>query len=115
MKYSAYIYYENVRICKISYSDNDIDSYEYVFEPIYEALDSISNSDFRGIPGIDLSLRHEKYIRKNLQPVFIFERNPVRGKKNFRELQRVGSGTLLEFLTNNDLHYFGDKLNIKAQ
>ena len=57
MEYSAFIYYDGVKICKITYSDNDVDSYKYVFEPIYETLDQLSKSNFRGIPGIDLSLR----------------------------------------------------------
>lgn len=114
MEYSAFIYYINIKICKITYSDNDVDSYKYVFEPIYEALDKLSNSNFRGIPGIDLSLRKKEYIRRNLQPVFIFERNYIRGKKNFKELQRVGNRTLLEFLTDSNMCYFGDKLNIKS-
>lgn len=114
MEYSAFIYYDNIKICKITYSDNDINSYKYVFEPIYDSLDLLSDSDFRGIPGIDLSLRLSKYIRRNLQPVFIFERNYIRGKKNFKELQRVGNRTLLEFLADSHMCYFGDKLTIKS-
>lgn len=114
MEYSAFIYYKNNRICKITYSDNDVDSYKYVFEPIYYSLDLLAGSDFRGIPGIDLSLRLCKYVRINIQPVFIYERNHIRGKKNFKKLQRVGAKTLLEFLTNSNLCYFGDKLTIKS-
>ncbi len=114
MEYSAFIYYNNIKICKITYSDNDVDSYMYVFTPIYDSLDLLSNSDFRGIPGVDLSLRLNKYIRRNLQPVFIFERNYIRGKKNFKELQRVGNRTLLEFLADSNMCYFGDKLTIKS-
>lgn len=114
MEYSAFIYYKNNRICKITYFDNDIDSYEYVFEPIYDSLDLLSDSDFRGIPGIDLSLRLNKYERVNIQPAFIFERNHLRGKKNFKELQRVGDITLLEFLADSNIFYFGDKLTIKS-
>lgn len=113
MNYSSYIYFDTIKICKISYFDNDIDSYEYVFEPIYEAIDSLDVSKFRGIQGIDLSLRKKQYIRKNIQPVFIFERNPIRKKKNFKELQRVNDMTLLEFITQNNMEYFGDRLNIK--
>lgn len=114
MEYSAFIYYKNKKICNITYSDNDIDSYKYVFEPIYDSLDLLADSDFRGIPGIDLSLRLSKYVRVNIQPVFIFERNHLRGKKNFKELQRVGSKTLLEFLADSNMCYFGDKLTIKS-
>ena len=114
MEYSAFIYYDGVKICKITYSDNDVDSYKYVFEPIYETLDQLSKSNFRGIPGIDLSLRKKEYIRRNLQPVFIFERNYIRGKKNFKELQRVGNRTLIESLKDSDMCYIGDKWNIKS-
>lgn len=113
MYYSAYIYFEDIRICRISYFDNGIDSYEYIFEPFYHILDSLNDANFRGIQGIDLSLRKDKYIRKNLQPVFIFERNPIRKKKNFRGLQRINGTTLLEFIANSNMSYFGDKLNIK--
>lgn len=112
MEYSAFICYNNIRICKITYSDNDVDSYNYVFEPIYNAIDLLSDSYFRGIPGIKLSLRLNKYVRRNVQPVFIFERNYIRGKKNFKELQRVGNITLLEFLTDSNMCYFGDKLTL---
>lgn len=114
MEYSAYIYYNQIKICKILYFDDNMGSYMYIFEPIYDVLDSLKDTTFRGIQGIDLSLRKEKYIRKNLQPVFIFERNPIRGKKHFKELQRVENQTLLEFLANNDKQYFGDNLSIKA-
>jgi hypothetical protein len=114
MEYSAFIYYKNTRICKITYSDNDVDSYKYIFEPIYNSIELLSDSNFRGIPGIDLSLRLNKYERINIQPVFIFERNYIRGKKNFKELQRVGNKSLLEFLTNSSLCYFGDKLTIRS-
>ena len=113
MEYSAYIYFNAIKICKISYSDNDLDTYEYVFEPIYHVLDTLNPTEFKGIQGIDLRLRKDKYVRKNLQPVFIFERNPIRKKKNFRELQRVGDVSLLEYIAKSNMSYFGDKLNIK--
>ena len=114
MKYTAFIYYNNIRICKISYLDNDSDFYKYTFEPIYEALDQLAETDFKGIPGIDLALRKKKCIRENLQPVFIFERNPIRKKKNFSALQRIEQKTLLEYLTDNKTNYFGDKLTIRS-
>ena len=98
MEYSAYIYFNSLKICKLSYYDNNKDSYEYIFEPIYQVLDALDPLEFKGIQGLDLTLRKEKYIRKNLQPVFIFERNPIRKKKNFRELQRVDGISLLEFI-----------------
>lgn len=113
MEYSAYIYFDTIKICKISYFDNDLDSFKYVFEPLYQVLDSLDPIEFKGIQGLDLSLRKEKYVRTNLQPVFIYERNPIRKKKNFRELQRVNGITLLEFIAKNNMDYFGDKLNIR--
>lgn len=113
MEYSAYIYFDEIKICKISYSDNNLDTYEYVFEPLYQVLDALSPTEFKGIQGVDLRLRKEKYVRKNLQPVFIFERNPIRKKKNFQELQRVGGISLLEYIAKSNMSYFGDKLNIK--
>jgi hypothetical protein len=113
MDYSAFIYYDSLKICEISYSDNDIDSYEYVFEPIYQALDSLSGTSFRGIQGLDLSLRLKQYVRRNIQPVFIFEHNPLPKKKDFRSLQRIDQCTLLEYLAKNELNYFGDNLRIK--
>ena len=113
MEYSAYIYLDAIKICKISYFDNDLDTYEYVFEPLDQVLDTLNPTEFKGIQGIDLRLRKEKYVRKNLQPVFIFERNPIRKKKNFRELQRVGDVSLLEYIAKSNMSYFGDNLNIK--
>ena len=77
----------------------------HVFEPLYQVLDTLNPTEFKGIQGIDLRLRKEKYVRKNLQPVFIFERNPIRKKKNFRELQRVGDVSLLEYIAKSNMSY----------
>ena len=57
MEYSAYIYLDAIKICKISYFDNDLDTYEYVFEPLYQVLDTLNPTEFKGIQGIDLRLR----------------------------------------------------------
>ena len=72
MKYTAFIYYNNIRICKISYLDNDSDFYKYTFEPIYEALDQLAETDFKGIPGIDLALRKKKIHKRKSSTSFYF-------------------------------------------
>lgn len=109
---TAYIYYFDKRICKITYIENDICDFDYIFEPDYKIIDTLNN--FHGIQGINLSLRKKEYIRHNMLPTFIFEHSPLAGKKSFNKAHRIDGLTLLEYLSKSPLQYFGDNLSIRA-
>lgn len=110
---TAYIYSNDVKICQVIYREFDEHTFEYIFYPYYDAIDSLVN--FKGIQGIDLNLRREKYVRKNMLPVFIFEHSPLSGKKSFYKANRIAGMTLLEYLSNCKLQYFGDNLYIRSE
>ena len=123
---SAYIFYQSVRICKITYREYSCEDFEYLFEPIYETIDSLDG--FKGIQGINLSLRKRVYVRKNIIPSFIYEHSPLTfefienkcyvrnriGDKNFHFANKIGDISLLEYLSQCDIKYFGDNLTIKT-
>ena len=111
MNYTAFIYYKDINICKITYSESSETDFQYIFEPIYKNIDRLT--DFRGIQGIDLSLRKAKYIRKNQMPSFIFERNPLPEKIECQISKKINGMCLLEYLAHLNKHYWGDKLQIK--
>ena len=52
MNYTAFIYYKDINICKITFSESSETDFQYVFEPIYKNIDRLT--DFRCIQGIDL-------------------------------------------------------------
>ena len=64
------------RICKLDYTEWENGDFEYVFTPNYEVMDILPMNVVGGIPGIDLDLRLERYVRKNREPVFMTERSP---------------------------------------
>ena len=111
MIYSAHIYALGLPICTITYIELDETNFRYIFKPIYNNIDKLI--DFRGIQGIDLSLRKKEYIRRNMIPSFIFEHNPLPGKKSYQISQKVNGMCLLEYLANSDIKYFGDNMQIK--
>lgn len=112
MTYFAWIYCSHVRICRITYIEHSLESFEYVFEPDYSAIDSLDG--FRGIQGIDLSLHKDRYVRKNMLPSFLNEHNPHPVKMSFQKAQRINGMCLLEYICHCNNEYFGDNLIIRA-
>jgi len=106
-------------LCSIEYiyESSDIEeNFKYIFRPNFSIIDLISSSYFDGIPGLNLDLRREEYIRENMTPVFISERVPQKNRENFREMfNDVGLDYYepIEYLIRTDLQYFGDKLYVK--
>ena len=49
-------------------------------------MDLLPNNIFQGIPGLNLELRKDKYVRKNMTPVFISERTPSAHREDLWEL-----------------------------
>ena len=122
---SAFIYLIDKKICRITYREYTIDEFEYIFEPDYEVIDLITG--FKGIQGLNLSLRKKEYVRKNIIPSFIYEHSPLKfefvenrcyvrnriGNKDLHFANKMGDVTLLEYLAACDIRYFGDNLSIR--
>lgn len=106
----AHICLHGLKICKITYVEHDESSFEYVFEPDYEVIDSLSS--FRGIQGIDLSLRMDKYVRRNMIPSFLFEHRCRPGIINFQHTERIDGLCLLDYLVVARPDYFGDNMYV---
>lgn len=64
----------------------DEQNFQYVFSPQWSVIDALPTSIFQGIPGLDMSLRLERYYRVNMTPYFISERTPGEGREDLWEL-----------------------------
>ena len=98
------------RVCKLDCTVWDDDSFEYVFTPNYRVIDMLDVREYGGIPGLDLDLRRDRYIRRNMEPVFMTERSPSRNRVDLWELlESVGLDhyNRLEWLIRTDLRYCG--------
>lgn len=99
------------RIATIEYEEWEDGQFEYRFYPLYPVIDMMPPSLFQGIPGLDLSLRRNCYVRQNIVPVFISERTPGENREDlYPLLAEVGMTTLnrLEWLIRTDRVYSGD-------
>ena len=59
----------------------DDQNFQYVFTPEWSVIDTLPSSIFQGIPGLDMSMRLERYYRVNMTPYFISERTPAKVEK----------------------------------
>ena len=103
-------------LAKIEYQVNEDETFEYRFFPYYNVIELLDSSIFQGIPGLDLDLKKEVYIRKNKTPVFISERAPSENRENLIEmLESVDMDYLnqLEWLIRTNLKYSGDNMYVK--
>ncbi len=101
------------RVADIFYYLNDDDSFKYVFKPNYAVTELISSWYFQGIPGLNLDLKKEEYIRENRVPVFISERVPSPRREDYFELlEKVNMDYMdpIEYLIRTKERYSGDKL-----
>lgn len=104
------------KVAKIIYELFEDESYQYIFEPYYDVADGLEPVDWGGIPGIDLTLRRERYYRVGVIPAFISERTPAPNRVNLQEeLRRANLDYLnrLQWLINTDTVYTGDKLVVQ--
>lgn len=74
------------RVSKITYTIYENEEYEYRFIPNYAVIDLIDPSLYMGIPGLNMDLRKEVYVRKNIEPTFITERSPSKNREDLWEL-----------------------------
>jgi len=110
-KFNDEIYF---KIAKLVYNKFEDEQFEYIFYPFYDVLDALV---FVEIPGIDLTMRREKYYRTNLTPVFVSERIPPKNRVNLqKELKESGLNYYNPFLLllDSPKTYGGDKLYLKS-
>lgn len=101
------------RVCDIFYHLNDDDAFRYVFKPNYAVISLTEADFFQGIPGLNLELKKEEYVRENVVPVFISERVPGPNREDLQELlAKAGMAFMdpIEYLIRTDEQYFGDSL-----
>ncbi len=103
-------------IAKIEYQEWEDESYRYIFTPNYSVIDLLTPELYQGIPGLDMSLRKETYVRENMTPVFISERTPGENREDLWELLEACNMDYLnrlEWLIRTDLRYSGDPLYVE--
>ena len=61
----------------IAYTVFEDESFRYEFIPKWEVIDLLELPDFQGVPGFDLDVRKDVYVRENITPTFISERAPA--------------------------------------
>lgn len=103
-------------VCNITYIVNQDETYKYIFKPNYNVIELMPKGFFQGIPGLNLDLKKEEYIRENIIPVFIAERVPSKHREDLYELLEQVDLDFIEpilYLKRTPLQYFGDKLYVK--
>lgn len=76
---------------RIDFERFDDQNFQYIFSPEWSVIDTLPPAIFQGIPGLDMSLRLEKYYRVNMTPYFIAERTPSENREDLWELlEEVG-------------------------
>jgi len=102
-------------ICRLDHTVYDDGNYEYVFTPNYRVMDMLPMNSIGGIPGLDLDLRLERYVRRNMEPVFMTERSPSRNRADVWDLMdevKLDRYDRLEWLIRTDMRYAGDDLYV---
>lgn len=105
-------------LCKITYAINDNGDFSYVFIPNYSVINLLGSNDFQGIPGLNLSLKKERYIRENMVPTFISERVPSENRDDFYELlEEVDLEYMepIEYLLRTNKRYSGDNFFLSPE
>ena len=73
-------------VSRVDFERFDEQNFQYIFSPQWSVIDTLPASVFQGIPGLDMSLRLERYYRVNMTPYFISERTPSEGREDLWEL-----------------------------
>lgn len=104
------------KVAEIIYIEREDESFEYEIRPNYSVISLLDSKDFQGIPGLDMDLKKESYVRKNVIPVFISERAPARNREDlWKLLEECDMQYLnqLEWLIRTNTRYSGDKLFVQ--
>jgi len=103
-------------VCTIEQVTYEDQTYKYIFKPLYDIIDLCDTSFFQGIPGLNLELKKNEYIRENKTPTFIYERTPQENREDLWDLLeevRMEYLDKLEWLIRTDRVYTGDNLIVK--
>jgi len=104
------------KVADITYTEREDESFVYEIRPNYSVIELLSPDIFQGIPGCELDLRKECYIRENIVPVFISERTPGRNREDLWSLLddcKMQYLNRLEWLIRTDTRYSGDSLYVR--
>lgn len=104
------------KVAEIIYTEREDESFLYEIRPNYSVINLLGTKDFQGIPGLDLELKKNSYVRENVIPVFISERAPARNRENLWELLKecdMQYLNQLEWLIRTNTRYSGDKLFVQ--
>ena len=78
-------------VSRVDFERYDDQNFQYIFSPEWSVIDTLPPSIFQGIPGLDMSLRLERYYRVNMTPYFISERTPSESREDLWDLlEEVG-------------------------
>ena len=84
--YAVDHYGSRYAVSRVDFERFDEQNFQYIFSPEWSVIDTLPASVFQGIPGLDMSLRLERYYRVNMTPYFISERTPSEGREDLWEL-----------------------------
>lgn len=104
------------KVADIVYTERKDESFVYEIKPNYSVINLLDAKDFQGIPGLNLDLKKESYIRENMIPVFISERSPGKNREDLWTLLKdcdMQYLNQLEWLIRTDTQYSGDKLFVQ--
>ena len=104
------------KVAEITYTEREDESFEYEIKPNYSVISLLDSKDFQGIPGLDMDLKKEVYVRKNVIPVFISERSPAKNREDLWTLLKecdMQYLNQLEWLIRTNTRYSGDKLFVQ--
>ena len=104
------------KVADITYTEREDESFIYEIKPNYSVIGLLDTKDFQGIPGLDLDLKKESYIRENIIPVFISERTPGKNREDLWTLLKdcnMQYLNQLEWLIRTDTKYSGVKLFVQ--
>ena len=73
-------------VSRVDFERFDEQNFQYIFSPEWSVIDTLPASIFQGIPGLDMSLRLERYYRVNMTPYFISERTPSESREDLWDL-----------------------------
>ncbi len=104
------------KVADITYTEREDESFVYEIKPNYSVISLLNTADFQGIPGLNMDIKKESYVRENVIPVFISERTPAKNREDLWALLKecdMQYLNQLEWLIRTDTRYSGDKLFVQ--
>ena len=101
------------KVCNLTYLLREDEKFKFIFEPNYSVIELIDSKYFQGIPGLNLDLKEDVYIREDKTPTFISERVPSKNREDYSSLlKKVNLEYMdpIEYLIRTKEQYSGDLL-----